>query len=158
MMRSRFAALTIALLPIAAACSGQHASSTTGNAQRVTAASAKDMVAAPATGHAIDAENSIPGDQQGKKFTAGQAVFVAFKVERAPVGSQVRVDWYDPHDVKIGSEAKTVSGPDVAMSFAERQTNAWTEGTYRAEIWIADQRADAEQFSIVPPDNAAGNG
>jgi len=157
MNRPPLAALTIALLPLVTACSGQHVNAAKGDPQHVNPTLAKEMVQAPATGHSVAADNSIPGDQQGKKFTAGQAVFVAFKVEHAPVGSQVRVDWYGPHDEKIASEAKTVSGPDVAMSFAEKETQGWNEGTYRAEIWIADQRADAEQFSIVQPDST-GNG
>jgi hypothetical protein len=157
----RSAWLLTLVLPLAVACSApQPADLETKNPNHVNPTQAKMMVQEPATGHLVGPDGTIPGDQQGKKFSAGEKVIVAFKLADAPVGSEVRVDWYGPNDVKLASEAKKVAAPQTAMAFTELQTSGWNQGTYRAEIWIADQKVDTEQFSIVPADqgSATGNG
>jgi hypothetical protein len=157
-------AVLVAVLPLAAGCSARQQANAGARASdqvsatHLNSAQAKTMVQDAQTGHQLAPNGIIPSDQQGKTFVAGQPVYVAFKVADAPVGSVVRVDWYSPADVKIGTEEKKLPAPTTTVSFAAPNTQGWNAGTYRAEIWIADQKADTEQFSITGSDSSTSNG
>jgi hypothetical protein len=147
-----------AFLPLVAACSARHTDIAHANPNHLNPAQAQQIVQEPKTGHTVDTTGTIPQDQTGKKFTAGEPVYVAFKVGNAPLGSKVRIDWYDPNNVKIGTQAKQVTQPQTTMNFAAINTAQWNPGTYHLEIWIADQRADTEEFSVSKPDTSTDNG
>jgi hypothetical protein len=161
MSRSRWlACLVAAALPLAAGCnsSGQAASGSddaAANPNHVNPLRAKTMVVNIATGHQLGPDGTIPPDQQGKNFPAGKTIYVAFRLNHAPAGANVRADWYDAQGRKLASTEKKVLPGEPAMSFTSPDTSSWPKGTYRVEIWLGDQKVDTESFSITEPEKSA---
>jgi|SRR6185295_13278932 len=127
------------------------------NPNDVAPTTAKSYIDDVTTGHGVGADNSVPREQKGTNFAPGQPIYVSMKVDSAPAGSAVRVDWYGPDDKKIDSQTKKVATGDKYIVFKSGDTTAWTMSQskdYRAEIWIGDEKANTEHFNIVTPDKA----
>ncbi len=104
-------------------------------------------------GHELAADGAVIAGQGGDDFAAGQPVHVAMTVNDAPQGSAVKVVWYGPNETKINEESKPVAAGQQKMNFTANSTG-WAKGDYRAEVWIADEKVNTQQFQIVDPAGA----
>ncbi|MDP9120712.1 MAG: hypothetical protein M3O15_04985 [Acidobacteriota bacterium] len=146
--------LMVAALCLTAGCARQDASATQSSGPiapgaQVAPARAKLMLDSADVGHQLTADGAIPPDQIGKRFAAGDPIFLSLTLGKVPAGSSVRADWYGPGDAKISSEAKTVPAGASHLDF-KADSSTWQQGDYRAEVWIGDQRVQSQQFSVVP--------
>jgi hypothetical protein len=105
-------------------------------------------------GKSVAADGTIAADQQGDDFAAGDAVHIVVGVGDTPAGSAVKVVWFAADETRLGEETKTVVAGEKNLSFTSGDTSAWKEGDYRAEVWLADEKVNTQQFQIVPPANA----
>lgn len=115
---------------------------------------AKAAIGEVTLGHQLGADGTIAGDQKGNRFSAGQPVFGAFMIGKAPAGTPVTVDWYGPNNQQLASEQKMVSRGESVMTFSAKDTSAWGPGDYHVDISVGGQKVDAERFSVVAPENA----
>lgn len=105
-------------------------------------------------GKSVGADGMIATDQQGDDFAPGDPVHVVVGVGDTPAGSAVKVVWFAADESRLGEETKTVVAGEKTLSFTSGDTSTWKEGDYRAEIWLADEKVNTQQFQIVPPANA----
>ncbi len=149
--------MTAALLalPVLCGCRSQdEASADNGNPAALTPSAAKAAIQDVTIGHQLAADGTIAGDQKGNNFTQGQPVVIAFGIGRAPVGTPVSIDWYGPDNQQIASDQQMVARGERTMSFAAKNTAAWGQGDYHADVTVGGQKVDTERFSIVAPDKA----
>jgi hypothetical protein len=104
-------------------------------------------------GHELGADGAIVTTSGGDDFAAGQAVHVAMTVNDAPQNSSVKLVWYGPNETKINEETKTITPGQQKLNFTANSTG-WAKGDYRAEVWIADEKVNTQQFQIVDPAGA----
>jgi len=105
-------------------------------------------------GHALSADGTIAADKQGDDFAPGEAVNVSLEVGDTPAGSAVKVVWFAADESRLGEETKTVAAGDKYLTFTSGDTSTWAVGDYRAEVWLADEKVNTQQFQIVAPANA----
>jgi hypothetical protein len=105
-------------------------------------------------GKSVAADGTIAADQQGDDFAPGDPVHIVVGVGDTPAGSAVKVVWFAADETRLGEETKTVVAGEKNLSFTSGDTSAWKEGDYRAEVWLADEKVNTQQFQIVPPANA----
>ncbi|HYL05718.1 MAG TPA: hypothetical protein VE075_06745 [Thermoanaerobaculia bacterium] len=147
--------LLIAVLPAVAGCRSQdQAAADNGNPGVMSPSEAKLAIGEVTIGHQVGADGTIAGDQKGNNFTAGQPVFVAFMIGKAPAGTPVTIAWYGPNGQQIASDQKLVSRGESTMSFSSKDTSAWGPGDYHVDISVGGQKVDTERFSTVSPDQA----
>ncbi len=154
-MRTRYASvstLAMAGLLLLAGCGAQD--KTAGVPKAMTAKEAKAAVGDIAIGHQLAAGGTITGDQKGNNFTAGQPVIVALTVGKAPVGTPVTIDWFGPAGQQLATDQKTVGRGNEAISFAAKDTGAWGQGDYHADLSVGGQKVDTERFSVIPAEKA----
>jgi len=152
--------LLIAALPAVAGCRSQdQAAADNGNPGMMSPSQAKAAIGDVTVGHQVGADGTIAGDQKGNNFTAGQPVFIAFKIGKAPAGTPVTSAWYGPDGQQIASDQKIVSSGDSTMTistmtFNSKDTSSWGPGDYHVDLSVGGQKVDTERFSIVAPDKA----
>jgi hypothetical protein len=145
--------LLVAVLIAAAGCHSQDQAAADNNGV-MTPSQAKAAIGEVTIGHQVGADGTIAGDQKGNNFTAGQPVFVAFMIGKAPAGTPVTVGWYGPNDQQLASDQKLVSRGQSTMTFNSQDTSAWGQGDYHVDVSVGGQKVDAERFSIVAPEKA----
>jgi hypothetical protein len=106
-------------------------------------------------GHELGADGSMVTGRGGDDFAPGQPVHISMDVDDAPENTAVKVVWYGPGETRINEETKNVAPNQKYMSFSAADTASWAKGDYRAEVWIADEKVNTQQFQIV---DAAGAG
>lgn len=156
-------------LPLAVGCTQKTAETESGEATPSTTESEVPGVSStsdlsPATaqariddvtiGKTLAADGTITADQQGDDFAPGDTVHLSVGVGDTPAGSAVKVVWYGANETRVGEETKTVAAGDKVVTFSSGDTSTWAQGDYRAEIWLADEKVNTQQFQIVPPANA----
>lgn len=82
-------------------------------------------------------------------FSAGQTLALSMSVEDAPRGTVVTTYWYGPDNRQLSYESQTVDANERQLSFEQENTHAWPAGTYRAEVWVGDDKVEEESFDIV---------
>jgi len=147
------ACLLVAVLIAAAGCRSQDQAAADNNGA-MTPSQAKAAVGEVTVGHQIGADGTIAGDQKGNNFTAGQPVFVAFTIGKAPAGTPVTIDWYGPDNQQLASDQKLLSRGQSNMSFSSKDTSGWGQGDYHLDISVGGQKIDTQRFGIVAPDKA----
>jgi hypothetical protein len=105
-------------------------------------------------GHALDADGKIADDKKGDKFAPGKTVYVSMSVGDTPASSAIKVVWYGPNDTRISDETKTVETGQHNLNFSSGDTAKWAKGDYHVEVWIADEKVNTENFSIVDTSKA----
>lgn len=105
-------------------------------------------------GHNVSADGTIAAADQGDDFAPGDPIYLTMKVADAPAGSQVKLVWYGPEDMKIKEEQKTVNAGDQYLTFEAANTGSWQKGDYRAEVWIGDEKVNQQQFNITDTSKA----
>ena len=89
-----------------------------------------------------------PAAQAGG-FNAGQTLELSMSVEDAPRGTVVTTYWYGPDNRQLSYESQTVDANERQLKFEQENTHAWPEGTYRAEVWVGDDKVEEESFEIA---------
>jgi hypothetical protein len=105
-------------------------------------------------GHSVAADGTIAADQQGDDFAPGDPVHLVLNVGDTPAGSAVKVVWFSADESRLGEETKTVVAGERNLSFTSGDTKSWPEGDYRAEVWLADEKVNTQQFQIVKAGDA----
>jgi len=100
-------------------------------------------------GHQLGADGSIAAGQEGKKFSPGQPVYVAFRSGSAPEGTNVEIEWYGPDNQKLLTDQKQVKTGDDLMHFASGRNGGWGIGDYHVDLLVNGQKVDTERFSFV---------
>jgi hypothetical protein len=83
------------------------------------------------------------------KFDSGEPIYLSMRINDAPHGTVVTIQWYGPGNQALGYQTKAVPSDQERMRFMQSNTLAWPEGTYRAEIWIGDYKLNEQRFHIV---------
>ncbi len=81
-------------------------------------------------------------------FDPGDAVTVSIELADAPPETPITVQWIGPQDQHLGYEIQTVSPDQERLSFTHDNTHDWEAGTYRAEIWVNDQKVSEQRFEL----------
>jgi hypothetical protein len=146
--------LLVAVVIGAAGCRSQDQVSADNANGVMTPSEAKAAIGDVTVGHQVGADGTIAGDQKGNNFTAGQPVFIAFKIGKAPAGTPVTNAWFGPDGQQIASDQKMVSSGESTMTFSSQDTSGWGPGDYHVDLSVGGQKVDTERFSIVAPDKA----
>lgn len=80
-------------------------------------------------------------------FAAGDTVYVSWMTGDTAPGTAVKVAWMGPGEANIGEESKTVEAGMTSVTF-QADTTGWAAGDYRAEVWVADQMASSQTFTV----------
>jgi hypothetical protein len=150
------AALLMLALAVLGGCRSQdEASADSGNPAAMTPSAARAAIQDVTIGHQLAADGTISTDQKGNTFSQGQPVIIAFGIGKAPVGTPVNVDWFGPDNQPVASDQQNVATGERTMSFTSKDTAAWGQGDYHADVAVGGQKVDTERFSIAAPDNQA---
>jgi hypothetical protein len=150
--------LLVSVVVAAAGCRSQDQAAADNTSGTLSPSAAKAAIGEVAIGHQLGADGTIAADQKGNNFSAGQPVFIAFTIGKAPAGTPVTVDWSGPNNQQLATDQKTVTRGQEGMSFASKDTTGWGPGDYHVDISVGGQKVDTERFSIKAPENAEGAG
>jgi hypothetical protein len=92
--------------------------------------------------------SAVSDNSAGKNFRPGTPVHVAMEVKDAPPQTPVKVIWFGPNNTKVGEEVKQVTPGEKYLNFTAKDTKAWKQGDYRAEIWVADEKVNEQEFHL----------
>ncbi len=93
--------------------------------------------------------SSTSGTASRDGYRPGEALELSMSVEDAPRGTVVTTYWYGPENRQLAYESQTVDAEERQISFQQENTHAWAAGTYRAEVWVGDNKVEEESFNIV---------
>jgi hypothetical protein len=86
---------------------------------------------------------------QDDRFTVGESFQLSMRIDDAPAGTQVTAYWYGPDNQPVAYETKSAAADGQRLTFTQDNTHFWKAGTYRAEIWVGDEKVEEESFEIV---------
>jgi hypothetical protein len=93
--------------------------------------------------------SSAAGNTSQNGFSPGQTLELSMSVKDAPPGTVVTTYWYGPNNRQLSYESQTVDANKRQLNFQQENTHAWPAGSYRAEVWVGDDRVEEERFDIV---------
>ena len=142
-------------LPTAAAVQ-EHATVDVGTTQ------APAIVQETIVGRRLAADGAVDPSERTDAFTPGEQIHLAVKV--APQSSaegqlpatQLRVTWYGPGDDLLAEDAKPVPGSEQFVSFSSGDTAGWNPGTYRAEVWLENEKLAEQRFALASREDLPG--
>lgn len=108
-----------------------------------------------AVGHAVGADGAIPSANAGDDFEPGKPIYVAMEVADTPADSAVKVVWFGPNQTRISEEVKRVAAGSQYLNFSAGNTSTWSQGDYRVEVWLGDEKVASEPFNLVGPGETA---
>jgi hypothetical protein len=82
-------------------------------------------------------------------YAAGDTLQLSMSVEDAPRGTMVTTYWYGPENRQLSYESQTVDPNERQLNFDQENTHAWEPGSYRAEVWVGQDKVEEEKFDIV---------
>lgn len=82
-------------------------------------------------------------------FKPGEPVQLSMSVQDAPQDVAVTTYWYGPEDRPLSYETKQVAPNAERLTFTHDNTHDWAPGTYRAEVWVGDEKVNEQQFQII---------
>jgi hypothetical protein len=114
-------------------------------------------------GRRLAADGAVDPDARTDAFTAGEQIHLAVKVApQSAAEGQLRVTWYGPGDDLLAEDAKPVPGSERFVSFSSGDTADWNPGTYRAEVWLENEKLAEQRFALASredlPESRAGSG
>lgn len=114
-------------------------------------------------GRRLAADGAVDPAERTDAFTAGEQIHLAVKVEpKSATEGQLRVTWYGPGDDLIAEDAKPVPGSERFVSFSSGDTARWNPGTYRAEVWLENEKLAEQRFALASredlPNTRVGSG
>lgn len=88
--------------------------------------------------------------QEKSDFAAGEPIELSMMVDQeAPAGTTVTAYWYGPGNVALSYESKDIPAGGQELNFVQDNTYDWQQGSYRAEVWVGDEKVEEESFQIV---------
>lgn len=136
--------LGAAALLLTAACSREETQPVTTAADETTSAISKEIWVDD-----VQLSSAAGTAMQDGGFNAGQTLELSMSVEDAPRGTVVTTYWYGPDNRQLSYESQTVDANQRQLSFQQENTHAWPAGTYRAEVWVGEDKVEEERFDIV---------
>ena len=114
------------------------------------AQSASDVTSVQAEARVDDVTLSGQGESGAvtDRFIPGQPIELSMSVDDSPQGTVVTTYWYGPDNRPIAYESKEVNPGEDRLSFIQDNTFDWRQGTYRAEVWVGDEKVEEESFQI----------
>lgn len=88
------------------------------------------------------------GATASASLTPGTELQVSMTVEKAPQGTVVTTYWYGPENRQLAYESQTVEPQQRQMNFTQENTHDWAAGTYRAEVWVGNEKVQEQTFQI----------
>ena len=82
-------------------------------------------------------------------LTPGTELELTMSVENAPQGTVVTAYWYGPEDRQLAYESQTVAPKQRQMNFTQENTHDWPAGSYRAEVWVDNNKVQEQNFQIA---------
>lgn len=82
-------------------------------------------------------------------LTPGTDLQLSMSVEKAPQGTVITTYWYGPENRQLAHESQTVEPKQRQMNFTQENTQDWAAGTYRAEVWVGNEKVQEQTFQIV---------
>lgn len=84
-----------------------------------------------------------------QEFAPGEPIHLSMELRGAGAGTTVTTYWYGPDDRRLAYETQTVAPTQQRLHFTQDNTADWAEGSYRAEVWIGDKKAQDQAFEIA---------
>lgn len=82
-------------------------------------------------------------------FAPGETIHYSMKVGEAPPASAAKVVWLGPDDAKLGEEMQGITTGQTTLGFRAPGTAAWAPGQYEVELWVVDEKVNAQRFTIA---------
>lgn len=101
-------------------------------------------------GRRLAADGAVDPAARADAFEQGEQIHLAVKVAPQPAAEgQLRVTWYGPGDDLLAEDAKPVPGSEQFVSFSSGDTAGWNPGTYRAEVWLENEKLAEQRFALA---------
>jgi hypothetical protein len=97
----------------------------------------------------VRVSSSAPAGSTAQALTPGTELELTMSVEKAPQGTVVTAYWYGPEDRQLAYESQTVEPKQRQMNFTQENTHDWPAGTYRAEVWVDNNKVQEQNFQIA---------
>ncbi len=149
----------LALVPAMIGCGGEKATTTEGEQTAETAPVnifevQTKWVSDFALGSAAGADGKVA--EPKSEFAPGEPIVYSASVKDAPPASALEVRWVGPNDAKLGGEMQGVGAGQTTVSFRAPDTASWAPGSYEAQLWVVDEKVNAQKFQIVAAEPATG--
>ncbi len=114
-------------------------------------------------GRRLAADGAVDPAARTDAFTPGEQIHIAVKVApQKTAEGELRVTWYGPGDDLLAEDAKPVPGSEQFVSFSSGDTAGWNPGSYRAEVWLENEKLAEQRFALASgedlPENERGSG
>jgi hypothetical protein len=114
-------------------------------------------------GRRLAADGAVDPAERTDAFTPGEQIHLAVKVApQTTAEGELRVTWYGPGDDLLAEDAKPVPGSEQFVSFSSGDTAGWNPGSYRAEVWLENEKLAEQRFALASredlPESRAGSG
>lgn len=112
-----------------------------------------NIVSETIVGRELTADGAVDPAARTEQFAPGEQVHLAVKLETQPdTSDEVRITWYGPDDALLAEDAQHVPRNDRYISFSSGETTNWNPGSYRAEIWLGNQKLAEQRFALATAD------
>lgn len=110
-------------------------------------------------GRRLAADGAVDPSERTDAFSPGEQIHLAVKVApQSAAEGQLRVTWYGPGDDLVAEDAKPVPGSERFVSFSSGDTAGWNPGSYRAEVWLENEKLAEQRFALASRENQPENG
>jgi hypothetical protein len=115
------------------------------------------VVRETSVGRRLAADGAVDPAERTDAFTPGEQIHLAVKVApQSAAEGQLRVTWYGPGDDLLAEDAKPVPGSEQFVSFSSGDTASWNPGTYRAEVWLENEKLAEQRFALASREDLPG--
>ena len=109
-------------------------------------------------GRRLAADGAVDPAERTDAFTPGEQIHLAVKVApQTAAQGELRVTWYGPDDDLLAEDAKPVPGSEQFVSFSSGDTARWNPGSYRAEVWLENEKLAEQRFALASGEDLSDN-
>ena len=109
-------------------------------------------------GRRLAADGAVDPAERTDAFTPGEQIHLAVKVApQTAAQGELRVTWYGPDDDLLAEDAKPVPGSEQFVSFSCGYTARWNPGSYRAEVWLENEKLAEQRFALASGEDLSDN-
>ena len=109
-------------------------------------------------GRRLAADGAVDPAERTDAFTPGEQIHLALKVApQTAAQGELRVTWYGPDDDLLAEDAKPVPGSEQFVSFSSGDTARWNPGSYRAEVWLENEKLAEQRFALASGEDLSDN-